>query len=364
MKIGILGGGQLAQMLALAGIPLGFRFVFYEPASECCASALGEHHCGAYDDEDSLRRFAEKVEIITYEFENVSIDAINFLNKIKKVYPSQIALESTQDRWVEKSLFKTLNIDTPEFCKIETFQEVENAIKKMGLPLVLKSRTGGYDGKGQVVIRQLEEALEKFNTTSKKNLIAEAWVPYQREVSVVAVRNSQGQMKYYDLVENIHQDGILQRSFNRPNDLNHKKACELISLLMNHLNYVGVLALELFEVKGGFLANEYAPRVHNTGHWTIEGAKTSQFENHLRAVVGLPLGSTQSIGFSSMVNFIGKVASFEKLKDFQDGHFHDYGKISRGGRKVGHFTIVGNDKRIVENQAAEIVAGLENGSLY
>lgn len=364
MKIGILGGGQLAQMLALAGIPLGFRFVFYEPSEECCASALGEHHCGAYNDEVSLRLFANKVDVITYEFENVSIDAIHFLNKYKNVLPSQIALEMTQDRWVEKSLFKELNIGTPAFCKIETFEEVEKAIDTMGLPLVLKSRRGGYDGKGQVVIRNRQEALEKFNTTAKKNLIAEAWVPFQREVSVIAARDSQGLMVFYDLVENTHKDGILQRSFNRPNDLKHSKACELVSLLMKHLDYVGVFALELFEVEGNLLANEYAPRVHNTGHWTIEGAKTSQFENHLRAVVGLPLGNPKSIGVSSMINFIGKVPLLKKLKKYEDGHFHDYGKLARGGRKVGHFTIVGSDKNVITNQAAEIVDGLESGSLY
>ena len=269
----------------------------------------------------------------------------------------------TQDRWVEKSLFKKLNIATPDFCKIETFEEVEKAIDKMGLPLVLKSRHGGYDGKGQVVIRKKSEALEKFKSTGQKNLIAEAWVPFQREVSILSARDSQGQMVFYDLVENVHKDGILQKSINRPNDLNHQKAIDLISALMKHLDYVGVLALELFEVEGSFLANEYAPRVHNTGHWTIEGAKTSQFENHLRAVVGLPLGSTKSIGASCMINFIGKVPLIQNLKKYEDGHIHDYGKLPRSGRKVGHFTIVGSDKSVVDNQANAIISGLEDGSL-
>ena len=344
MKIGILGGGQLAQMIALAGIPFGYRFIVYDPSADVCSNTVATHIQGAYDDLDKLTEFANSVDIITYEFENVCVKAVEFLSKSKTVYPELAALEYTQDRLNEKNMLQSIGIPTAGFLEVNTRADIDTAIETMGLPIVLKTRSGGYDGKGQVVIKTADTADQAWSETGQKNLIAEAWVPFDREISIIAARSESGQTAFYELVENTHKDGILETSFNLVADSVQKQAESIIEKLLIKLDYKGVLALELFQVGEKLIANEYAPRVHNTGHWTIEGCKSSQFENHLRAILNLPLGSTESLGHCAMVNLVGKLPTPTDFADQANSHYHNYGKEARPGRKGGHLTIRTQDQ--------------------
>lgn len=359
MKIGILGGGQLAQMLALAGIPLGFKFSFYDPTADCCAGQLGQHFQGEYDDWHLLKKFAENNDIITYEFENVSIKAVEYLTKYCPVHPGTEALRLTQDRLLEKNLFQQLEIPTTKFFEINSFPDLKMAIKNLGLPLVMKSRSGGYDGKGQYVIKEESEIESIWETSPKRNLIAEEFVKFDREVSIIACRKSNNEFAIYDLVENTHEQGILKKSFNIINDPLLPIASQYVKNLMTHLNFCGVLALEFFQVKGGLVANEYAPRVHNTGHWTIEGAEVSQFENHLRAILDFPLGNTTSLGNTGMINFIGKLPDLKNSLVESNLHFHDYHKDPRPKRKVGHATIRSQSYESVKKLVDEFINSIK-----
>jgi len=338
MKIGILGAGQLARMMALAGIPMGFEFAFYDSATECCAAPLGQLFRGDFRDSEKLKAFAHSVDIITYEFENVPLETLELLPQGSVVYPSKKALEFTQDRLIEKELFKRLNIPTPDFIAIHGESELQDAAKKLGYPFVLKTRSGGYDGKGQMVLRhqsELHTALDLCNATP---CIGEAWVDYEREVSLITVCSTT-EVQNYDLNENVHRGGVLHWTKNRPNDDMLEQAILHSRALAHELNYRGVLTIEFFQCGKILLANEYAPRVHNSGHWTIEGAPCSQFENHLRAILDLPLGSTKSLGHSMMINCLGAMPEFNTLLGIQGLHYHNYSKTARKGRKVGHLTL-------------------------
>lgn len=359
MKIGILGGGQLARMMALAGTPLGLRFACYDPTADCCAASVSQHFMGDYDDKALLARFADDVDIITYEFENVPAETARFLNtlmlqKDSGVFPGEKALYVTQDRLREKQMFQSLSIATPGFMAIDSAVDLERAAKELGLPMVLKSRSGGYDGKGQQVIRSAEELQAVTQNLKAGQLIAEAWIPFSREVSIIAARSRIGETVFYDLAENVHHKGILATSHNRANDPMQAQAEAAITRLLDALDYVGVLALEFFEKDGALLANEYAPRVHNTGHWTIEGACCSQFENHLRAIIGWPLGSGASKGDAAMINFIGKLPAIKPYLETPRAYYHDYGKQARPGRKVGHATLVGDATLKLDTFVAEL----------
>lgn len=340
MTVGVLGGGQLGRMLGLAGIPMGLRFSFYDPARDACAREVGEHVCADWNDAAALHAFAADADVVTLEFENVPLVALDEVASVRPVLPTRVALESTQDRLREKETFKRLDIPTPAFATVDDEADLRAAAAALGYPLVLKSRTGGYDGKGQVLIRNQDEREARYAETRGQGLIAEAFVPFRREVSVVAVRSAGGEARFYDLAENVHAEGILRTSRNKPGDARQGEAEALVSRLMEHLDYVGVLALELFDDGERLLANEYAPRVHNTGHWTIEGAVTSQFENHVRAVVGWPLGDTASVGLSEMTNLIGENPLPADVLVQRGAHYHWYGKEPRPGRKVGHVTVV------------------------
>lgn len=339
MKVGVIGGGQLGQMLAQAGTSLGMQFCFLDPAVDACAAALGEHICAAYDDKQALQQLASKVDVVTFEFESVPAETVAFLSEFVPVYPNAEALRIARDRWFEKSLFKALDIPTPAFANIESQYDLEEAVKQIGLPAVLKTRTLGYDGKGQKVLKQPQDVTHAYAELGSVPCILEGFVNFSGEVSLIAVRAQDKQIRCYPLVHNQHQQGILHLSIASQQHSLQELAESYAGKVLEKLDYVGVLAFEFFEVEDGLTANEIAPRVHNSGHWTIEGSVASQFENHLRAITGLPLGSTQKRGESAMLNFIGSIPLKEQLLAIENCHLHDYSKAFKAGRKVGHATI-------------------------
>jgi len=342
--VGILGGGQLARMIALAGHPLGLRFLVLDPAADCCAAPLATHLRGDYDDPALLDRMAREADVITYEFENVPAQSVARLAALRSVHPAAAALEAAQDRLREKRLFRQLGIDTAPFAAVESRAELEEAVREIGLPAVLKTRRFGYDGKGQAVLRAQADLDRAWTELGGMPLILEGFVPFERELSILAVRGSDGAVAFWPLAENKHRNGILHLSHCRPDEPLQGQAEAYARRLLEETDYVGVVAVELFQCGEQLIANEFAPRVHNSGHWTIEGAETSQFENHLRAVCGLPLGTTAPVGRAAMLNFIGALPPREKVLALDGVHLHDYGKAERPGRKVGHATVRADDK--------------------
>ncbi|PKV13602.1 5-(carboxyamino)imidazole ribonucleotide synthase [Xanthomonas prunicola] len=343
--VGILGGGQLARMLVLAGAPLGIRFAVFDPAADACAGQVAPLQVGAFDDAAALAAFAEQVDVITFDFENVPATSAQQLAAQVPVYPSPAALAVAQDRLTEKTLFRELGIPVPEFAAIDDRAGLDAALARIGTPCVLKTRRFGYDGKGQFRIKTLADADAAWDALGAQaahvGLIVEAFVPFQREVSVVAVRGRNGEFRAWPLTENWHVDGVLSASLAPASvDTALQAVAESHArAIAEKLDYVGVFALELFVRDGELLANEMAPRVHNSGHWTIEGAETSQFENHVRAVLGLPLGSTAMRGHACMLNWLGAMPDAGAFLAVPGGHWHDYGKQARDGRKVGHATL-------------------------
>lgn len=356
MKIGIIGGGQLGRMLALAGTPLGQQFTFLDPATDACAAALGQHLCAEYDDQQQLRQLADEVDVVTFEFESVPAETVAFLSQFVPVYPDARALGIARDRWFEKSMFLDLGIPTPEFADIQSQADLDAAVEQIRLPAVLKTRTLGYDGKGQKLLRQPADVTDAFAELGKVPCILEAFVPFTGEVSLVAVRGRDGDTRFYPLSHNTHEQGILHLSIASTAHPLQASAENYAGRVLDQLNYVGVLAFEFFEVDGGLKANEIAPRVHNSGHWTIEGSECSQFENHLRAISGLPLGSTAKVGESAMLNFIGSVPPVAKVAAIADCHLHHYGKAFKPGRKVGHATLRCADAAVLQSRIAAVQA--------
>lgn len=342
MMIGILGGGQLGRMLALAAHPLGIGVRTYETSSDSPAAAVSELHVGSFDDLAALDRFADGLSAITYEFENVPVGAAKHLVKRVAVYPPPKALEVSQDRLAEKSLFRELGIGTPDFAPVDDQASLAEALRQIGFPAVMKTRRFGYDGKGQAVVRDKEEADRAFDELGCRGLILEAFVPFERELSIIACRSALGKAVFYPLVENHHAGGILRTTIAPAPQVEpaiDQQARDWAKRILDHLDYVGVLAIELFAVGGSLLANEMAPRVHNSGHWTMDGAETSQFENHVRAVAGLPLGPTDILVPTTMINLIGEIPPAEKILSIPGAHLHLYGKEPRPGRKVGHINV-------------------------
>lgn len=341
MRIGIIGAGQLGRMLALAGYPLGLRFTFLDPSPEACAAQVGECIQGAYDDPAKLRELAEAVDILTFEFENVPVATLETIAKLKPFYPPVSALAASQDRLTEKSLFRQLGIPTPEFRAVDSRTDLQQAVAEIGLPGILKTRRLGYDGRGQYRLRKPADVAAAWQALAGAPLIYEAFVPFSREVSVIGARSSNGEVAIYALSENQHRNGILHvaRAPYRHTAL-QKQAETYLKKLLKHFNYVGVLTVEFFVLRGKLIANEMAPRVHNSGHASIEGARCSQFENHLRAICGLPLGRTEPCGHSAMVNFVGSIPKRNAVLKQPGVHFHHYGKAARPARKLGHATVV------------------------
>ena len=347
MRVGILGAGQLGQMLALAGYPLGQRFVFLDttgtPSADIGQTLIDKNT-------SRLDEFLSQVDLVSYEFEHLPVELVRQIEQQKPVYPSSRALQVCQNRGLEKALFTQLAIPTPEYHLVDSLESLQQAVTalttKYQKPVVIKTVTEGYDGKGQAVLKDDSSAgvAEAWQKIGKRELIVEAFIDFTREVSIIAVRSQTGEVRFYPMAENYHLDGILRYSFAPLPNLNaelQRQAETYIKALLNELDYVGVLTLELFQqADGQLMANEMAPRVHNSGHWTQNGAATSQFENHLRAVAGLPLGSTAARLPTCMVNIIGKNGDVQQLLQEEGVHLHLYGKEEREGRKLGHLNLV------------------------
>jgi 5-(carboxyamino)imidazole ribonucleotide synthase len=346
VTVGVLGGGQLGRMLALAGIPLGLDFVFLDPSPEAPARGLGRHLVAPYDDPAALDALAAAADVITYEFENVPGPVAERLAAERPVRPPPGALAAAQDRLAEKRLFARLGIATAAYEAVSSADEARAAAERLGGPGLLKTRRLGYDGKGQARVERPADAAEALAALGGRPCLLEALVPFDREVSAIAVRGADGDARTYPLCENRHRDGILRRSVAPAVDARGiaTAAADTIRTVMRALDYVGVLAIEFFQVGDALLANELAPRVHNSGHWSIEGAETSQFENHVRAVAGLPLGSTDARGHSLMLNVIGEAPEPYRVLAVPGAHLHLYGKSARPGRKLGHVTVRADER--------------------
>jgi 5-(carboxyamino)imidazole ribonucleotide synthase len=354
MRVGIIGAGQLGQMLGFAGKRLDLEFTFLDPAPDPPARVTGPVICLPFDDDDGLEQLASDADVLTYEFENVPVEALAKVADKVTVYPPAAALEHAQDRIREKNLFESLDIPVAAYALIGSEDDVRAAAASIGLPLVLKTRRLGYDGKGQVLVRDRSEISSAYAALQGRSLIAEEWIAFDREVSAIGVRNASGDIRNYPITENVHRDGILRTS--RAPAASEKIAAlgrQYLTRLLEHLNYVGVLALEFFVLGDRLFANEFAPRVHNSGHWTIEGAATSQFENHLRAILDMPLGDTSPVGHAGMINLIGQMP--ESWDKTGRGHLHDYGKSPRPGRKLGHVTILANSALERDRQLNKII---------
>lgn len=337
-----MGAGQLGRMLALAGIPLGMRFTFFSTEPNAAAEQVGDVVVGAYDDMAALTRFAERVDVVTYEFENVSVVAAEHVAMLRPVWPPVHALRTTQDRAHEKQTLAALGIPTAPHALVDSLASLTTAVTTIGTPGILKTRRFGYDGKGQARISSVDDVPGAWAALGGAPLIYEGFVQFERELSVIAVRGPDGAKRCYPIVANTHRDGILRQSLAPAPALSEAKQRDAewyAYALLERFDYVGVFALELFDTPDGLVANEMAPRVHNSGHWTIEGAETSQFENHVRAVCGLPLGDCGAVGHSAMLNIIGTHPDLASVLAVPQVHVHDYAKDARAGRKLGHLTV-------------------------
>ena len=346
--LGILGGGQLARMLALAAAPLGVNSLVVDSAADACAGQVAPLLKADWADYAALEAFARQVDVVTFDFENVPAETARWLAERVAVFPNPRALAVAQDRLAEKTLFRECGLGTPEFMAVDDRAGLDRALAAVGAPAILKTRRLGYDGKGQFRLKSPADAEAAWAALGAQaaqaaahGLILEAFVPFQRELSVLAVRGRDGQFRTWPLTGNWHVDGVLSMSLAPAPDIAalQPRATALARTLAERLDYVGVFALELFVKDGELLGNEMAPRVHNSGHWTIEGACTSQFENHVRAVLGLPLGDTGALGTTAMFNWIGALPDAAAALTVADAHWHDYGKSARPGRKVGHATL-------------------------
>jgi 5-(carboxyamino)imidazole ribonucleotide synthase len=352
-------------MLALAAAPLGIRTLVVDSAAEACAGQVTELLVADWDDETALAGFADRVDAVTFDFENVPAATAERLARMVDVFPNPRALAVAQDRLAEKTLFRESGLNTPDFAVVDTRDDLVRALEGIGLPAILKTRRLGYDGKGQFRLKTPADVDAAWaalgDAAAKHGLILEAFVPFERELSVLAVRGRDGAFRTWPLTRNWHVDGVLSLSLAPApgtQDELEQAAIAHARTIADRLDYVGVFALELFVRGGELLGNEMAPRVHNSGHWTIEGAHTSQFENHIRAVLGLPLGDTGVRGASAMLNLIGEMPDAAPVLSLADGHWHDYGKEARPGRKVGHATICASDAGSLRAKLLDVGAGL------
>ncbi|NLE87647.1 MAG: 5-(carboxyamino)imidazole ribonucleotide synthase [Myxococcales bacterium] len=361
MKVGILGAGQLGRMLALAAHPLGIETLLVDPDAESPAAQVSEVLVAPYTDPAALERLAQ-CDVVTFEFENVPESAASQLAATCEVYPPPEALRVAQDRWLEKSCFRELGIDTPRFFQVDSLDDLKTAAEALGHRLVLKTRRFGYDGKGQSVVTAPDQVAEAFAALRGAPAIAEELVPFDRELSVIACRDRDGHTMLYPPTENRHVGGVLRSSIAPAPNLSpavRDAALRAAEALLHRFSYVGVLGLELFQVGDRVLANEFAPRVHNSGHWTIEGARTSQFENHVRAIAGLPLGSAAPLEWAGMLNLLGRIPDPKAILAVPDAHLHDYGKEPREGRKVGHVTVRASSEEELRERLAALEAILD-----
>ncbi|HEU5468626.1 MAG TPA: 5-(carboxyamino)imidazole ribonucleotide synthase [Steroidobacteraceae bacterium] len=355
MRIGIIGAGQLGRMMALAGIPLGLEFAMYDRNRDVPGAAVADVATGAFDDLGKLARFARGVDVVTFDWENVPVASARAMARIRPVWPPPRALELAQDRVSEKRLFQRLGIAVAPYAAVDSPADLARAIAALGAPGILKTRRLGYDGKGQARIRRPRDAADAWGRLAGQPLVYERLIRFSREVSLVAARDRAGAVASYPLAENEHVGGILAVTRAPWRDGRLQRAAERNQRrLMRALGYVGVLCVEYFVERGRLVANEMAPRVHNSGHWTIEGAETSQFENHVRAVAGLPLGGASARGHAVMVNVIGSKPPARDILARPGLHWHDYGKVARPGRKLGHVTFVTPGRALRDRVAGQL----------
>jgi 5-(carboxyamino)imidazole ribonucleotide synthase len=342
-RIGVLGAGQLGRMLAIAGYPLGQKFGFYG-SSHSEPSALLGHMYMQSDDVGSLADLVSFADVITYESENTDVATVREIAKTTPVYPGEKSLYTAQHRGREKGMFDQLKIPCAPYQVVDSLETLKVAVAKIGLPAVLKTTTEGYDGKGQFVLKDENQIDQAWSEIGGRELVLEGFVNFQRELSMVAVRNANNEHVYYPLVQNVHNEGILRYTIAPAREVSEEtqqKAEAYMQSLLDELGHVGVLTLELFETVHGLVANEMAPRVHNSGHWTIEGAMTSQFENHVRAITGLPLGATTPRQpLAAMINIIGETGPVDKVLKMPKAFLHLYDKEERAGRKLGHINVI------------------------
>ncbi|HET7675579.1 MAG TPA: 5-(carboxyamino)imidazole ribonucleotide synthase [Gammaproteobacteria bacterium] len=338
--VGIIGAGQLGRMLALAGYPLGLRFIFLDHSPDAPGGQVGDIITGAFDDPAKLAALAARADVLTFDVENVPVAPLEPIVANTPLRPGLNALATAQDRLLEKRLFQAQGLATPAFAAVDSLEGLRTAVAEIGLPAVLKTRRLGYDGKGQHVLHEPADVEIAWQRLGGVPLILEGFVAFEREVSIIGVRGLNGECRFYPLAHNMHHNGILHYS-RAPYDhaALQSEAERHARTLMEHFDYAGVLTIEFFVKDGALIANEIAPRVHNSGHWTIEGAETSQFENHVRAILGLPLGSTAAVGHSAMINFLGTIPPLDDVLPIAGAHYHDYGKAPRPGRKLGHCTL-------------------------
>lgn len=339
MKIGILGGGQLSRMLALAGIPLGLEFVFYFPKKAHALAQLGQIIHGDYTDQVGLQVFAKQVDVITFENENIPVKTLDYLAEYCPVFPDKRALQAAQHRLLEKQFFNELDIPTNQYHAVDSQADLQAAVARLGYPFILKTCTQGYDGKGQVKITHPQQ-LTALSPEQYQQSIAEEFIVFDREVSIVAARNRRGDCVFYDMCENTHHQGVLVKTQNKIADPIATLAEQYAKRLMTQIEYVGTLAIEFFQVGEQLIANEMAPRVHNSGHWTIDASITSQFENHLRSILDWPLGSPSSLTEATMYNLLSELPDQKTLLQFAGLRWHDYQKAPAAQRKLGHVTVL------------------------
>jgi 5-(carboxyamino)imidazole ribonucleotide synthase len=363
MTVAVLGAGQLGRMLALAGYPLGLDFLFLDPARDTCAGHVAPVLQGSFTDKKLLTRLARNSEVATIDWENVSVEALRALEAAgAHIAPPIPAVATAQDRVGEKRLFERLKIPTTRWKAVASRTQLDHAIREIGLPGVIKTRRLGYDGKGQAVVKTRADAERAWTEMGSVGLIYEEWIPFDCEVSIIGARNKRGEIAIYPLNGNVHASGILRLTrapYGPPRW--HRLAAKYLQSVLTHFHYTGILTIEFFVRGGRLVANEMAPRVHNSGHWTIEGAVTSQFENHLRAILNLPLGSTRPTGYSAMLNLIGDVPQRASVLARDGVHLHDYAKEPRPGRKVGHLTVVEPTRLKRDRQARLLLSELAPG---
>ena len=356
MKVGVLGGGQLGRMLALEGRPLGAQFRFLDPNPDSPAREVGDLRVADYGDTVALNQFADGLDVVTYEFESIPVSAVETIAKRVPVFPPVQALRIAQDRGLEKRCFQHMGIRTAPSRDVASRGDLEKAAHEIGLPAVLKTRRLGYDGKGQVVIRGEDDLSAAWEKLGGVPLILEQFVEFDRELSIIGARARDGEIVFYPLVENEHDEGILSCSF-APADVSEAKtrtARDYVRRMMSSFDYVGVLTLEMFESGDRLIANEIAPRVHNSGHWTIEGAETSQFENHVRAILGRELAGAGALGYSMMLNILGAPPEVGRIESVADAAVHMYGKSPAPRRKLGHVTVTGSDAGDVRERGTAV----------
>ncbi len=361
-RIGVLGGGQLGQMLGQAGVSLAAEFMFLDPAETPSARHVGRHLRTGFADAAGAATLAAACDVVTYEFEHLDLPTVQAIATTTEVHPSPRALEIVQDRIRQKEFLSAAGIAIAPFAAITSAAELSAAVATLGTPCLLKTARDGYDGKGQRLIRDPLHAAAAWAELQQQRCVLETFVTFSRELSLVSTRGRDGAVVFHPLAVNHHRDGILRLSRAPAPDVTaalQTQAETMARRLLNELAYVGTFTIEFFHVGDALIVNELAPRVHNSGHWTIEGAVTSQFENHVRALMGLPLGDPAATGHAAMVNIVGTFPDRHRLLALPGVHLHDYGKTERPGRKLGHVTIVDPTASGLEQRLSAVLALIE-----